>query len=131
MAVQRVEERKSSLGHGIKSAAIGGAVGYAAKWALPLTAQEMDEDYKKIVRTIKANTARTRREFVKGIKDLPEKSLAQDAFLKSSKEFANNSICTYNKALKQIRPAAPFIIAGAVTGLVTSFVHNVFKTEVH
>ena len=131
MSVQRVEERKSSLGHGIKSAAIGGAVGYVAKWALPLTAQEMDDDYKKIVRTIKANTARTRREFVEQIKDLPEKSLAQDAFLKSSKEFANNSICTYNKALKQIRPAAPFVIAGAVAGLVGSFVHNVFKTEVH
>ena len=131
MSVQRVEERKSSLGHGIKSAAIGGAVGYAAKWALPLTAQEMDDDYKKIVRTIKANTARTRREFVKEIKDLPEKSLAQDAFWKSSKEFAKNSICTYNKTLKQIRPAAPFVIAGAVTGLVASFVHNVFKTEVH
>ena len=131
MTVQRVEERKSSLGHGIKSAAIGGAVGYAAKWALPLTAQEMDEDYKKIVRTLKANTARTRREIIKDIGDIPEKSLAQDAFIKSSKEFASNSICTYNKALKKIRPAAPFIIAGAITGLVGSFVHNVFKTEVH
>ena len=131
MTVQRVEERKSSLGHGIKSAAIGGAVGYAAKWALPLTTQEMDEDYKKIVRTIKANTARTRREIIKDISDIPEKSLAQDAFIKSSKEFASNSICTYNKALKKIRPAAPFIIAGAITGLVGSFVHNVFKTEVH
>lgn len=131
MAVQRVEERKSSLGHGIKSAAIGGAVGYAAKWALPLTAQEMDEDYKKIVRTLKANTARTRREIIKDIGDIPEKSLAQDAFIKSSKEFASNSVCTYNKALKKIRPAAPFVIAGAITGLVGSFVHNVFKTEVH
>ena len=131
MTVQRVEERKSSLGHGIKSATIGGALGYAAKWALPLTSQEMDEDYKKIVRTLKANTARTRREIIKDISDIPEKSLAQDAFIKSSKEFASNSICTYNKALKKIRPAAPFIIAGAITGLVGSFVHNVFKTEVH
>ncbi len=131
MTVERVEERKSSLGHGVKSAAIGGVVGYAAKWALPLTSQEMDKDYQKIVRSIKANTARSRREFLKEIKNLPEKSLAQDAYIKTSKEFANNSICTYNKALKQIRPAAPFIIAGAVTGLVGSFVHKVFKTEVH
>jgi len=131
MTVQRVEERKSSLGHGIKSAVLGGAVGYAAKWALPLTSQEMDKDYQKIVRSIKANTARSRREFLKEIKDLPEKSLAQDAYIKSSKEFASNSICTFNKALKQIRPAAPFIVAGAVTGLVGSFVHKVFKTEVH
>ena len=131
MAIQKVEERKSSLGHGIKSAAIGGTVGYVAKWALPLTAQEMDEDYKKIIRSIKANTARTRREFAEQIKDLPERTLAQDAFLKSSREFANNSICTYNKALKQIRPTAPFVIAGAITGLAASFVHNIFKTEVH
>ncbi|MBQ8169035.1 hypothetical protein IJZ97_06440 [bacterium] len=131
MSVQRVEENKSSLGHGIKSAAIGGAIGYASKWALPLTSQEMDDDYKQVVRSIKANTARSRREFLKEVNNLPEKSLAQDAFVKSSKEFASNSICTYNKALKKIRPAAPFIIAGAVTGLVGSFVHKVFKTEVH
>jgi len=131
MTVERVEQRKSSLGHGIKSAAIGGAIGYAAKWALPLTSQEMDKDYKQVVRLIKANTARTKREFIKEIGNIPEKSLAQDAFIKSSKEFASNSICTYNKALKQIRPAAPFVIAGAITGLVGSFVHNVFKTDVH
>ncbi len=131
MTVEKVQQRKSSLGHGIKSAVIGGTVGYAAKWVLPLTSQEMDKDYQKIVRSIKANTASSRREFLKEIKDLPEKSLAQDAFVKSSKEFASNSICTFNKALKQIRPAAPFIIAGAVTGLIGSFVHKVFKTEVH
>ena len=131
MTVQKIEQNKSSLGHGIKSAAIGGMIGYAAKWALPLTSQEKDQDYQKVVRSIKANTARSRREFNEALGNLPEKSLAQDAFIKSSKEFASNSICTYNKALKKIRPAAPFVIAGAVTGLVGSFVHKVFKTEVH
>lgn len=131
MTVNKVEQNKSSLGHGLQSAAIGAAVGYASKWALPLTSQEKDEDYKKIVQLIKRNTARTRREFKDSIQNLPEKTLAQDAFIKSSKEFVNNSICTYNTTLKKIRPTAPFVIAGAVTGLVASFVKKVFATEVH
>ena len=70
-------------------------------------------------------------EFMKEIKDLPSRSLAQDAFIASSKDFAKRSVCTYNLALKKIRPAAPFIIAGAVTGLLTSFVSNVLRTDVN
>lgn len=131
MKTDKIEKSKSNLGHGIQSATIGAAVGYASKWALPLTSQEMDDDYKKIVSLIKKNAVRTRKEFKDSIKNLPEKTLAQDAFIKSSREFVNNSICTYKKTLKKIRPTAPFVIAGAVTGLVASFVKKVFATEVH
>lgn len=131
MTVQRVEQNKSCLGDGIKSAAIGGAIGYAAKWALPLTSQEMDSDYKHIIETIKKNAVKGKREFLDEIKNSPMKSLAQDAYVKSTKDFAKRGICTYNLALKKIRPAAPFVIAGAVTGLVASFVKNVFRTDVN
>lgn len=131
MRVQSAEQNKSGLGHGIQSAAIGGVIGYAAKYALPLTTQEMDSDYKHVLNLIKKNAAKAKREFLVEIKDVPTKSLAHDAYISSSKDFAKRSICTYNHALKKIRPAAPFIIAGAVTGLVASFVKNVFRTEVH
>ncbi len=123
-------QQNSSLGHGIKSAIIGGAVGYAAKYALPLTSQEMDADYKRVVHLIKKNAVKAKREFFTEIKDLPTRSLAHDTYINSAKKFAKHNICAYDTALKKIRPAAPFVIAGAVTGLVSSFVYNVFRTDV-
>ena len=123
-------QQNSSLGHGIKSAIIGGAVGYAAKYALPLTSQEMDSDYKRVVHLIKKNAVKAKQEFFAEIKDLPTRSLAHDTYINSAKKFAKHNICAYDTALKKIRPAAPFVIAGAVTGLVSSFVYNVFRTDV-
>lgn len=123
-------QQNSSLGHGIKSAIIGGAVGYAAKYALPLTSQEMDSDYKRVVHLIKKNAVKAKREFFTEIKELPTRSLAHDTYINSAKKFAKHNICAYDTALKKIRPAAPFVIAGAVTGLVSSFVYNVFRTDV-
>ena len=123
-------QQNSSLGHGIKSAIIGGAVGYAAKYALPLTSQEMDADYKRVVHLIKKNAVKAKREFFTEIKDLPTRSWAHDTYINSAKKFAKHNICAYDTALKKIRPAAPFVIAGAVTGLVSSFVYNVFRTDV-
>ena len=127
----RVEQNKSGLGNGIACAITGGAIGYAAKYALPLTTQEMDSDYKHVIRLIKENTMRAKVNFLEEIKNLPTRSLAHDAYIKSSKDFAKRSVCTYNLAIKKIRPAAPFIVAGAIAGLVTSFVRNVFKTDVN
>ena len=45
----RVEQNKSGLGNGIACAITGGAIGYAAKYALPLTTQDMDSDYKHVI----------------------------------------------------------------------------------
>lgn len=130
MKTQEIQQNKSSLGHGIRAAIIGGAIGYGAKYALPLTSQEMDSDYKHVINLIKRNSIKAKNEFLAEIKDIPTKSLAQDAYINSSKKFAKHNACAYNHALKKIRPAAPFIIAGAVTGLVGSFVHSVFRTDV-
>ena len=123
-------QQNSSLGHGIKSAIIGGAVGYAAKYALPLTSQEMDSDYNRVVHLIKKNAVKAKQDFFAEIKDLPTRSLAHDTYINSAKKFAKHNICAYDTALKKIRPTAPFVIAGAVTGLVSSFVYNVFRTDV-
>ncbi len=130
MKTHEVQQNSSSLGHGLTSAVIGGAVGYAAKYALPLTSQEMDSDYKHVVNLIKRNAVKAKQEFFHEIKDLPTRSLAHDTYINSAKKFAKHNVCAYNTALKKIRPAAPFVIAGAVTGLVGSFVHNVFRTDV-
>ncbi len=130
MKTHEVHQNNSSLGHGLKSAVVGGVVGYAAKYALPLTSQEMDADYKRVVNIIKKNAVKAKIKFFEGIKDLPTRSLAQDTYIGSAKKFAKHNICAYNTALKKIRPTTPFVVAGAVTGLVGSFVHNVFKTDV-
>ena len=66
--MQKVEQ--SNLGHGIKSAIIGAAIGYGAKYALPLTSQETDADYRRIIDLIKRNSVRSKVEFLDEIKNL-------------------------------------------------------------
>ncbi len=127
--MQKVEQ--SNLGHGIKSAIIGSAIGYGAKYALPLTSQEMDADYRRIVFTIKRNSIEAKNKFLEEIKGFPEKSLAQDAYIKSTESMIKHKVCAYNHALKKIRPALPFVVAGGIAGLLTSFVSKTFRTEVN
>lgn len=130
MAVQRVENCKncnSGLNDGLKSATIGGLVGLASKYALPLTEQEMDADYKKVIDNIKSQAAKAENEFLETIKANPQRTLAQDAYVKTSESFVKNNVRAYDLAVKSIRPAGPFIVAGAIAGLGYSFVKNIFN----
>ena len=130
MTVQRVENCRScnsGLCDGLKSATIGGLIGYVSKYALPLTEQEMDADYKKIIDNIKSQAVKSENEFLETIKANPQRTLAQDAYVRTSENFVKHNIGAYNLAVKKIRPAAPFVVAGATAGLLYSFVKNVFS----
>ena len=130
MTVQRVENCRncnSGLSDGVKTATIGGLIGYASKYALPLTEQEMDADYKKVIENIKSQALKSKNEFLETIKMNPQRSLAHDAYVKTSENFVKHNISAYNCELKKIRPTAPFVIAGAVAGLGYSFIKNVFS----
>lgn len=122
--IQPVQENHSCLGHGIKSAALGGVIGYASKYALPLTVQEKDAEYRNIIEMIKKNAVKSKFDFTEKVKGFSEKSLSNDAYISSTKKFVKNNIRTYDRALKSLRPTGPFVIVGAVTGLVASFIHN-------
>ena len=65
--------------------------------------------------------------FLEIIKANPQRSLAQDAYVKSSKHFVRHNVKEYNLAVKGIRPTAPFVVAGGIAGLLYSFVKNVFS----
>lgn len=135
MPIQRVEQQnKSSLGNGIKSAAIGGAIGWAAQYALPMTEQEMDSDYKAVINHIRENAKASQQENRDFINSLRKKNINQpalDVFERSVAKNAKNSIKRFNFGMKVARGAKPFVIAGAITGLLVSFIKNVFATEVN
>lgn len=130
MVIQRVETStysNSCLPDGFKSATIGAAAGFISKYALPLTEQEQDADYKAIIEDIKSQASKSKNEFLASIKGNPQRTLAQDAYVKTSEKFVKHNIYAYDMALKKIRPTAPFVIAGAAAGLLYSFVKNVFS----
>lgn len=129
MAVKRVEqEPKTGLRDGFNSAVTGGVLGLASKYVLPLTSQEKDADYEKIIANIKHQAEKSENEFLNTIKANPQRTLAQDAYVKSSESFVKHNISAYDFAIKKIRPTAPFVVAGAITGLLISFVRNVFSS---
>ena len=129
MAIKRVDtyEQKSGLKDGFNNAAIGAGLGLASKYILPLTSQEKDADYEKIIKNIKLQAEKSENDFLEAIKANPQRTLAQDAYVKSSKNFIKHNIRAYDFAVKSIRPTAPFVIAGGITGLLVSFVKNVFS----
>ena len=126
MTIQPLQENESCLAHGVKSAFIGSVIGYGAKYVLPLTNQEMDSDYKNVISTIRNNTIKNHKQFLKDISSNETRSLSNDAFIKSSRGIARKSVHTYNKSIKKMRPTAPFVVAGAVSGLLVSFIQNAF-----
>jgi hypothetical protein len=153
-AVQSSEYRNNSCLSNVVNGTAGGAVlGYAAKYALPLThdelatlnAMEISECAKKSA--IKQQIV----EFEK----LAMKTPAQDAFVKqtSLKEVANapykneykeilkrvnkvaeeqgKKLTKYKKwDLKLARPGAQFAAIGAGVGLIVGITRNVFRTNV-
>ena len=48
-----------------------------------------------------------------------------------SKNLTRQFAKAYNFMLKDIRPAAPFVVAGAGIGFFAGFAHNVFKTDIN
>lgn len=135
MPVQRIEQQnKSCLGNGIKSAAIGGVMGWAAQYALPLTEQEMDGDYKTVAAYIKNKANASKHENLNFIKSLRKKNIDQpalDVFERTVAKNNKNTLFKYNLGMKTARGAKPFIVAGAITGLMVSFIKNVFRTDVN
>jgi len=131
MSIQPVQENKSYLGDGIKSALIGGTMGYVSKYALPLTAQEKDVDYQKIVETIKRNATNAKKAFVRSIKDVETRTLSQDTYIKLTDKVAKNNINIYNSLLKKARPTMPFVGTGIGIGLLVSFIKSTFSTEIN
>ena len=127
MPVQRVENQKSYLGDGVRSAAVGAVAGYAAKYILPITNQEKDAEFKEIIETIKKSTVASKLSFAEALKNAPEKTLSQDAFVKATKGMARSSEGAFKLVFKSLRPSKPFIVAGAITGLAYSFIKNAFS----
>ena len=152
----------------VKSTAIGMAVGYASKYALPVTKQENTVSKRTMINYCRKITNKAK---VAEIKAAGVSSKAQDVFVKmieskdkdafydasikkkvkllggedsvAGKEFrsiirdvnSSSKILTkrfakaYHHMLKEIRPSAPFVVAGAGVGFFFFFAHNVMKTD--
>lgn len=129
MSIEAIQtHKKSGLGNGILASAIGAGAGYAAKYALPLTAQEKDADYQKMIKLISEKTRQAQKDFMDAVKDI--KPLAQDVYVKNMRNLEKSNVRAYDRALKRIRPTSPFVVVGAAAGLVTSFIKSTISTDI-
>ena len=129
MSIEAIQNgHKSDLKNGFAAAAVGAGVGYVSKYALPLTTQEKDADYYKMINMISERTQAAQKDFESVLENF--KPLASDVFVKGMKNLEKQNIGIYKLALKKIRPTMPFIVAGAITGFLASFIKNAFKTEI-
>lgn len=94
------DERSKAFPTIVKSTGIGCLAGYAAKYVLPLTDEEMDNEYKETIRLIRTHTNKTKSRFLEEIKSIPDKTLAQDTFVKMLAVSEETGLSTSQRALK-------------------------------
>lgn len=80
-----------------KATAIGGVAGYLGKLWYPLTSDEMDEEFKGAMNIIKNESKKAKHKAIEDIRKIPQKTLAQDTFIK---------IVDANAAMKAADPLA-------------------------
>lgn len=75
-------EQKGSFATIVKSTGVGCLAGYAAKYMLPITEEEMDNEYRETIKLIRTHTNKTKNRYLDEIRNIPNKTLAQDTFVK-------------------------------------------------
>lgn len=93
-------EQKGTFPTILKSTAVGCLAGYAAKYMLPLTDEEMDNEYKETVKLIRTHTNKTKSKYLDEIRNIPNKTLAQDTFVKMLDVTKEEGLNSTQKAFK-------------------------------
>lgn len=66
----------------VKATAVGSIAGYAAKYMLPLTSDEMDDEFKGAMNIIKIESKKAKAKSIDSIRKIANKTPAQDTFIK-------------------------------------------------
>ncbi|MBO8430589.1 hypothetical protein IAC76_04315 [Spirochaetes bacterium] len=93
-------EQKGTFSTILKSTGIGCLAGYAAKYMLPLTDEEMDNEYKETIKLIRTHTNKTKNRYLEEIRKIPNKTLAQDTFVKMLDVTKEEGLNNTQKAFK-------------------------------
>lgn len=66
----------------VKASSIGAGLGYMAKYTLPVQSEEKDARYMQVQKIARAESAKIKADTIQAIRDVKNKSLAQDTFIK-------------------------------------------------
>ena len=130
----------SMLSNVIKGVTVGGVTGYVSKYLLPVTEPEKEtKEYQTAMNIIKKETSNVKGVVIEKIRNLPNKTLAQDTFIKMVDAQAapmpdkvlnmKGVEVPYEVGVtKRIRPG--FVGLGAFLGFTAAVAYNVLKTDV-
>lgn len=82
MKTNAIQSNETSFPTIMKTSALGGVAGYAAKYMLPLTSDEMDDEFKGAIEIIRRESKKAKAKSIDTLRNIPEKTLAQDTFIK-------------------------------------------------
>lgn len=105
MTIQSVQnnDRNRSFPTILKTTTAGCLTGYAAKYLLPLTDDEMDQEYHETVKIIRTHTNKTKSKYLEEIRNIPNKTLAQDTFVKMIDVSEETNLSNFQRAAKMNR----------------------------
>lgn len=96
----QTNEQKGSFSTILKATTIGGLMGYASKYMLPLVDEEMDDEYRQTIKRIRIHTNDTKNRYLEEIRQIPNKTPAQDTFVKMLDVSKEKNLTTTQKSLK-------------------------------
>lgn len=90
-SIETQDVNRSPFGTIAKGSVGGGIIGYAAKHMLPLSENEMGEDFKGVVAVIREQSNKAKASAIETIRNIKDKTLAQDTFIKMVDSESTNS----------------------------------------
>ncbi len=84
------------------TSATGAGVGYLSKYMLPIQEQEKDANYRKILKIARVESAKIKADEIDAIRNVKNKSLAQDTFIKMIDNKEKINITNINAKIKSL-----------------------------
>ena len=104
--VEAVNRDGSMLGNVVKGVTLGGMTGYASKYVLPVqTTEKASKMYQDAMTIIRRESKNLKGGFIDKIRNLPDKTLAQDTFLKMvDTDNGKRSLTGMRKMMRELKP---------------------------
>ncbi|MBP3924426.1 hypothetical protein J6E39_04210 [bacterium] len=86
----------------VKASSIGAGLGYLAKYTVPVHADEKDARYHQVMKITRVESAKIKADAIEDIRNVKNKSLAQDTFIKMIDNKEKITSENINKKIKKL-----------------------------
>lgn len=131
--VETVNRDSSMLGNVVRGVALGGVTGYVSKYVLPVQKSEKEsKTYQKAMQIIRRESKNLKGNAIERIRNLPDKTPAQDTFIKmvdSAADEIKNPVANKLRIMRQLKPEDKLELKNIISS-VNNYATRMYKQHV-